>query len=112
MGQWTNEWINGWVNGLMNGLMNALMDGSIDYWINKWTNEFVSGLLIIQSIFQSSESPGCQELSLQYGLASFLLVSAEIKAEIFSNDDISLTAIVSDMALIDQQEERQGRKTG
>ena len=53
-----------------------------------------------------------QVLGKAYGLVGFRLVSAEVKAEVFSNGDAEMKATISDMALLDLLEDRQGRNTG
>lgn len=46
------------------------------------------------------------------GLASFQLVAAELEVAVYNNNDIDVTAVVKDLALLDLQVQSRKKNTG
>lgn len=53
-----------------------------------------------------------EKLGDSCGLLGFQLVNAQLTADVFSNSDVKVNATMTDMALLDLQEERKERNTG
>ena len=66
----------------------------------------------VSCLLQAVGVKDSQILSSNHGLAGFQVMSLEVKADSYSNKDVSVSTVITDMALLDMQPESQAKSTG